>query len=409
MAKIEVRSLYKIFGKRPQAALSMLRNGESRGRILKKTHQLVAVDQVSFSVEQGELLVIMGLSGSGKSTLLRCINRLIEPTSGTVLIDGQDISKFSKKDLRAFRQRTFGMVFQDFALLPHYSVLRNAAYGLELMKVSVAEREERARRTLDLVGLGGWEKAMPHNLSGGMKQRVGLARALALDPEILLMDEAFSALDPLTRREMQSQLLRLQHELHKTIIFISHDLDEALTLGDKIIILRDGAIVQEGAAEDILSNPADRYVAEFVQHADRSRVLSAGSIMISPLTVATLGRDGPRTALRKIHSSGLSSLFVVDTCHTLIGVIHEEDLVNLKENGQRDLGPIIKKDIASTGLDTPLTEIIPVMANLPYPLPVVDDKNRLQGVIVRGLLLEALARQDIAQQEDSPINHGSAE
>ena len=294
------------------------------------------------------------------------------------------------------------MVFQHFALLPHYTVLKNAAYGLELMKTSLAEREERAREALERVGLSGWENSMPHKLSGGMKQRVGLARALALDPEILLMDEAFSALDPLTRREMQSELLRLQHELHKTIIFISHDLDEALTLGDRIILLRDGAIVQEGSAEDILSNPADDYVASFVRYADRGRVLTAGSIMVPPTAVAVLGLDGPLTALRKIRSHGLSSLFVMDAFHTLMGVVYEQDLIRLKARGKRDLSLVMQRDPESTAVDVPLTEIIPVMANLPYPLPVLDGRRRLQGVIVRGQLLEALS----AQGEDEAAQDG---
>lgn len=406
MAKIEVDSLVKVFGKRPGSVLPLLAAGESREAIFKKTKHLVAVDRVSFSVNEGELLVIMGLSGSGKSTLLRCLNRLIEPTAGTILIDGQDIAHVSASELRQLRQHKFGMVFQHFALLPHYSVLRNAAYGLELMKVPVAEREKKAHEALQRVGLSGWENSMPHNLSGGMKQRVGLARALALDPEILLMDEAFSALDPLTRREMQSELLRLQHDLHKTIIFISHDLDEALTLGDRIILLRDGSIVQEGTAEDILSNPADDYVAGFVRHADRGRVLTAGSIMVPPMAVAVLGLDGPLTALRKIRSDGLSCLFVMDAFHTLVGVVYEDDLVSLKAEGKRDLSLVMKTELITTNVDVPLTEVIPVMANLPYPLPVVDERNRLQGIIVRGTLLEALAAQATDDEEKEEKNAG---
>lgn len=409
MTKIEVRSLTKIFGKRPSHALDLLKKGETREEIFKRTKHLVAVNAVDFSVDEGELLVIMGLSGSGKSTLLRCINRLIEPTDGTVLIDGEDISRLDAKSLRQLRQKRFGMVFQHFALLPHYSVLRNAAYGLELMKTPTAEREERAREALRTVGLAGWENHMPHSLSGGMKQRVGLARALALDPQILLMDEAFSALDPLTRREMQSELLRLQHELHKTIIFISHDLDEALTLGDRIILLREGGIVQEGTAEDILSNPADDYVRGFVQHADRGRVLTAGSIMVPPMAVAVLGLDGPLTALRKIRSDSLSSLFVMDAFHTLVGVVYEEDLEQLRSQGKRDLSLVLKGDLTTTSQDTPLTEIIPIMANLPHPLPVVDERGRLLGIIIRGLLLQALANQGVDSPEEGGNNESDSQ
>ena len=401
MSKIEVRSLSKIFGKRAASALPLMKKGIPREEIFKKTKQFIAVNQVSFTVNQGELLVIMGLSGSGKSTLLRCLNRLIEPTAGSVFIDGQDVSKLSTKEMRLFRQQKMGMVFQHFALLPHYSVLKNAAYGLELMKVPLAEREQRAKDALFRVGLSGWEQHMPHNLSGGMKQRVGLARALALDPEILLMDEAFSALDPLTRREMQGELLRLQHELHKTIIFISHDLDEALSLGDRIILLRDGRIVQEGTAEDILSNPADEYVAGFVRHADRGRVLTAGSIMAPPSAVAVLGLDGPRTALRKMRAHGFSSLIVIDAFHSVLGIVQEESLEQLKREGKRDLSLVIQRDIATTDADVPLTDIIPIVANNPYPLPVVDERKRLQGVIVRGQLLEALGSQNSEPEEES--------
>ncbi|MDL2267107.1 glycine betaine/L-proline ABC transporter ATP-binding protein [Desulfovibrio sp. OttesenSCG-928-G15] len=408
MAKIEVCGLVKIFGKRPAVALGMLAAGETRESVFKKNKHLVAVDSVSFSVDEGELLVVMGLSGSGKSTLLRCLNRLIEPTAGMVIIDGQDISRLSVKELRQLRQRKIGMVFQHFALLPHYTVLRNAAYGLELMQVPAAEREARAREALARVGLAGWENSMPHNLSGGMKQRVGLARALALDPQILLMDEAFSALDPLTRKEMQSELLRLQHELHKTIIFISHDLDEALTLGDRIILLREGRIVQEGTAEDILSNPADEYVAGFVRHADRGRVLTAGSIMVAPYSVAVLGLDGPLTALRKIRSDGLTCLFVLDAFHTLVGVVYEEDLEKLRGQGKRDLSLAMKTELITTSADTPLTDIIPVMANLQYPLPVVDERGRLMGIIVRGTLLQALAANEPEASEPEASEPGAA-
>lgn len=412
MPKLEVRALTKIFGKRPSAALPRLMAGESRESIFKKTKHLVAVNQVSFTADEGELLVIMGLSGSGKSTLLRCLNRLIEPTAGHVIVDGEDMSAFSQRELRAMRQKKFGMVFQHFALLPHYSVLRNAAYGLELMNMPLPEREAKAREALARVGLSDWEHSMPHDLSGGMKQRVGLARALALDPEILLMDEAFSALDPLTRREMQSELLRLQHDLHKTVIFISHDLDEALTLGDRIILLRDGSIVQEGTAEDILSNPADDYVAGFVRHADRGKLLTAGSAMVPPTAIAVLGLDGPLTALRKMRNDNLSCLFVMDAFHTLVGVAYEEDLMRLKAEGKRDLSRILQSEIVTTTADTPLTDIIPIMANLPYPLPVVDDRRRLQGIIVRGVLLNALSAQRIGksiQDGDAPANSAAPE
>ncbi|MDL2306553.1 glycine betaine/L-proline ABC transporter ATP-binding protein [Desulfovibrio sp. OttesenSCG-928-C06] len=390
MPKIKVTNLTKVFGKHPSGVLPLLAQGESRESIFKKTKHVVGLNRISFSVREGELLVVMGLSGSGKSTLLRCINRLIEPTGGSICIDGEDITKLPPKELRLKRQQKFGMVFQHFALFPHYNVLRNAAYGLELMNVPKAEREKKGLEALERVGLDAWAKAMPNKLSGGMKQRVGLARALALDPEILLMDEAFSALDPLTRREMQSELLRLQHEMHKTILFISHDMDEALNLGDRIILLRDGDIVQEGTPEDILANPADDYVADFVRHADRSRVLTTRSIMVPASAVAVLGVDGPHTALRKIRHHGLSSLFVMDAFHTLLGLVREDELESMRLRGKRDLAEIMETDLTTVGLDVSLNDTIPIIASLPYPLPVVDDRNKLQGVILRGTVLEAL-------------------
>ena len=391
MAKIEIRNLTKIFGKRTSKALSLLEEGKSRSEILHQTRSLVAVNRISFSVAQGEVTVIIGLSGSGKSTLLRCINRLIEPTAGSVLVDGEEITRLPGKTLRTFRQQKFGMVFQHFALFPHFSVLRNAAYGLELMGMPTREREKKALEALDIVNLTSWAKAMPEQLSGGMKQRVGLARALALDPEILLMDEAFSALDPLTRNEMQEELLRLQHTLHKTIIFITHDLDEAMSLGDKILILRDGSIVQKGRSEDILSSPADDYVTSFVSHVDRSKILTASSIQSRPSCIAVLGIDGPRTILRKMHNHNTTVLLVLDEKHHFMGVVHEADAVELRNKGIRDIVSIIQSDAPRAHSNDTLSSITGVMATLAHPLPVLDDTGMLRGVINRGTLLEALS------------------
>jgi len=264
MTKIEVKNLVKVFGSQPEKALEMLRKGSNKEQVLAKTGQTMAVNNVSFAIQAGETFVIMGLSGSGKSTILRCLNRLINPTSGNVLLDGEDITKLKPRELRQIRQTKMAMVFQQFALLPHRTVLQNVVYGLEVQGVAKEERERRAQNTLDLVGLTGWENSYPDNLSGGMKQRVGLARALTNDPDILLMDEAFSALDPLIREEMQEELLRLQKRMNKTIVFITHDLSEALKLGDRIAFVRDGSLVQVGTPEEITGQPADDYVAKFV-------------------------------------------------------------------------------------------------------------------------------------------------
>lgn len=393
MAKIEIRDLTKIFGPAPDKALAMVREGKPKDEIYKRTRHAVGVNRATFDVEEGEIVVVMGLSGSGKSTLVRCLNRLIEPTDGTVRIDGTDVTTLSMKDLRALRQRTFGMVFQNFALFPHRTVLENAEYGLEVMGATKAARRDKAAEALARVGLAGWEAARPGQLSGGMQQRVGLARALALDPDILLMDEAFSALDPLIRRDMQDELLRLQDDVRKTIVFISHDLDEALKIGDRIVLMRDGAVVQVGTPEDILTSPADDYVARFVADVDIARVLTAGTVMKRSEAVAVLGVDGPRTALRKMRNHAIATLFVLDRNHKLVGLVTADDIADHMAGGERDLAAIMRTDITTVSTDTPASELIPLMAGLPHPLAVTDERGRLAGVIVRGLLLGALAER----------------
>ena len=392
MAKIQLEAVTKVFGPSPEKALSLMAQGLDREKILRRTGNVAALSSVSFSVEEGEIVVVMGLSGSGKSTLIRCLNHLIAPDSGKVLIDGKHVGAMTQAELRRLRQEKVGMVFQNFALFPHRTVLENAEYGLEIMGAPQNERREKALQTLHRVGLQGWEAALPSELSGGMQQRVGLARALALNPDILLMDEAFSALDPLIRRDMQDELLRLQDDLHKTVVFISHDLDEALKLGSRIVLLRDGQVVQEGTPEDILTSPADDYVARFVEGVDLSRVLTAGTVMRPSQAVAVLDVDGPRTALRKMKANAITSLFVVNRHdHSLAGLITAEDALALAQDGQRDLGVILRKNIVTVPMSTQTADLIPLMANLSHPLAVTDEKNRLAGVIVRGSLLGALA------------------
>lgn len=263
--KINVQNLIKVFGEEPHKALVMLKNGAGKSQILAETGQTLAINDVSFTVQAGEIFVIMGLSGSGKSTVLRCLNRLIEPSSGTVLLDGEDITRLKPRELRLVRRQKMAMVFQQFGLLPHLTVLQNAAYGLEVRGLDTGEREERARKYLALVGLSGWEHSYPDDLSGGMKQRVGLARALTSETGILLMDEAFSALDPLIRQELQGELLKLQEQMNKTVVFVTHDFNEAVRLADRIAFIRDGSLVQVGAPKDIIAEPADEYVAKFIK------------------------------------------------------------------------------------------------------------------------------------------------
>jgi glycine betaine/proline transport system ATP-binding protein len=292
LQKLTVKNLYKIFGAAPDEALVLARNGAGKDEIYRKTNSVVAVNDISFTVNRGEIFVVMGLSGSGKSTLVRCLNRLIEPTSGEIYLDGDEkagsVTGADGESLRQIRLRRISMVFQHFALLPHRTVAENAAYGLKARGMSAKERRERAIASLAKVGLDAWADAYPGNLSGGMQQRVGLARALAVDPEVLLMDEPFSALDPLIRREVQDQLLKLQDEIKTTIIFITHDLQEALKLGDQIAIMKDGKFVQVGTAETIVSQPSDDYVRAFTSDVDRSRVLTPRRMMQPALPAAEM-------------------------------------------------------------------------------------------------------------------------
>ncbi|MCP9305381.1 quaternary amine ABC transporter ATP-binding protein [Lacticaseibacillus paracasei] len=392
--KIEVRGLTKIFGKRVNRAKEMLKAGKTKPEILKATGATVGVDRADFSIKTGEIFVIMGLSGSGKSTTLRMLNRLIEPTDGQVLIDGDDIAKLDKQALREVRRQKLSMVFQGFALLPNRTVLQNAAFGLEIQGMEKDEREMKANKALDLVGLNGFADQYPDQLSGGMQQRVGLARALASDAEILLMDEAFSALDPLNRRDMQDELLDLQEDMQKTIVFISHDLNEALRIGDHIMIMKDGEIVQIGTPEEILSQPADDYVEKFIEGVDRSQVYTAANVMIRANTV-NIDRDGPRLAARRMRDNEISSLYVVDTKRKLVGILDADDVRSAIDAGQKDLRSIVKSDVPTTKMDTPLADLLDAVSTTPVPFAVVDDHDRLSGIIIRGAVLGALSGQEV--------------
>ncbi|MDA0748722.1 MAG: glycine betaine/L-proline ABC transporter ATP-binding protein, partial [bacterium] len=332
MAEIQVNNLYKIFGPHPEEVFPLLQAEESKEDILKNTGCTVAVHDANFHVAEQEIFVVMGLSGSGKSTVLRCLNRLIEPTRGEVLIDGENIVQADDQRLREIRSSRISMVFQNFALLPHRTVSSNVEYGLEVRGVEKESRTDKAYQALELVGLKGYEESMPDELSGGMQQRVGLARALATDPEILLMDEAFSALDPLIRSEMQDELLNLQARMHKTIVFITHDLNEALKLGDRIAVMKDGQIVQVGGSEEILTEPADDYVRAFVQDVDRSRVITAKTVMLPAIPIQ-IPRDGPGLAVRRMREKGYASLYVTDRECRLKGLVSIENANSLLKQG----------------------------------------------------------------------------
>ncbi len=378
-AKVQIDNVYKIFGSSPDKGLKLAEQGASREDILNETGNVVAVADASFKVKQGEIFMVMGLSGSGKSTLIRCINRLISPTAGQVFVDGDDVTLADGQQLREIRRNKMGMVFQHFALFPHKTVAENVQYGLKVQGIGVQERQEKALEALEVVGLAGWGDYYPHNLSGGMQQRVGLARALAKDPEILLMDEAFSALDPLIRREMQDELIELQRTVHKTIIFITHDLSEALKLGDHVAVMKDGRIVQIGSPQDIVSEPADDYVAAFTQDVDRGRVFTIGSIMqeVEPL----LGRkDTVETALSRMRSDNLDALHVVDGDSKPVGIVTRQDAGAATREGVRELSKVITTDYPTTSASETLAEVYDLAA-AGLPIAVVDDEGSLVGVV----------------------------
>lgn len=389
MAIIEARKLTKIFGHDPKKAIPLLDQGWSKDKIYSETKHTVGVNQAEFTIEEGEIFVIMGLSGSGKSTLVRLLNRLIEPTAGQLLFAGQDVMKMNAEQLREFRRKNIGMVFQKFALFPHRTVLRNAEYGLEVQGIGKKERKEMAMRALELVGLKGWEDSYPEQLSGGMQQRVGLARGLANDPDILLMDEAFSALDPLIRKDMQDELLELQSQMKKTIVFITHDLDEALRIGDRIALMKDGRIVQIGTPEEILMQPANEYVERFVEDVDLSKVLTAAHVMEKAETI-TLDK-GPRVALQFMRDRGVSSLYAVDKSMKLLGLVTADEASRaVKENLKlEDIS--IREDLPIVSPDAVLNELFELMGNIRLPVAVTDENGRLKGVLIKGAVLAALA------------------
>lgn len=386
---LEVKHLSKLFGKKQKAALEMIKAGKSKSAIFKKTGVTVGVYDASFEVQEGEIFVIMGLSGSGKSTLVRMLNRLIEPSAGSILLEGRVISKMSVDQLREVRRHDMNMVFQSFALFPHKTILENTEFGLELRGVPKQERREIAKRALDQSGLLEVRDQYPDQLSGGMQQRVGLARALANSPKILLMDEAFSALDPLIRRDMQDELLELQETMKQTIIFISHDLNEALRIGDRIALMKDGQIMQIGTGEDILTNPANDFVREFVEDVDRSKVLTAQHIMIKPITT-TVDLDGPQVALNRMHNEEVSMLMATNRRRQLIGSLTADGAIEARQK-KLPLSEVIDRNVRTVSKDTVITDILPLIYDSSAPIAVTDEQHRLLGVIIRGRVLEALA------------------
>lgn len=377
---IEVKDLFLIFGSNKKHALRMLKDGKDKEYIKTRTNCTIAVNKANISIDEGEIFVVMGLSGSGKSSLLRCFNMLNIPTAGAIEVNGKDITKMDKKELLAFRRTEIGMVFQHFGLLPHRTIIENIAFGLEIQNKKPEERLKKATEMLDLVGLSGYENSYPHQLSGGMQQRVGIARALATDSKILLMDESFSALDPLIRTQMQDDLIEIQKKLKKTIIFITHDLDEALKLGDHIAIMKDGIIVQQGEPEDILLNPADDYVKDFIGSVDMGKNICASSIMNSFREHIILGKDGPAYADHIMSKYRFRFLAVEDKQRVFKGYIRQKDVKRLIDSGDNDLQKIIM-DIPKVSPDTHVTDLLPLFIDQKYPLVVIDEQGRAQGFL----------------------------
>ena len=396
--KIVVQDLYKIFGNQPKKALALLGQGESKEAIFEKTGMTVGVQGASFSVKEGEIFVVMGLSGSGKSTLARMLNRLVEPTSGEVFLDGEDIISMDDEALTRMRRSKMSMVFQSFALMPHLTVRENVALGLEFSGVSKEERHERAREALDQVGLTAWAESYPDELSGGMQQRVGLARSLAVNPDILLMDEAFSALDPLIRTEMQDELLRLQEEHKRTIVFISHDLDEAMRIGDRIAIMEGGRVVQVGSPDEILQNPANAYVRAFFRGVDPTQILTAGDIVRSTqVTLISHPGRGIRAALERLSVQDRDFGYVLDAKKRFLGVVSSDALKEIVDlpSGERDVTDAFLEGAEAVLSSDSMQEILPLITANAWPVPVTDEGGRYLGVVSRNMFLKSLQRPDI--------------
>lgn len=391
---LKLEQVCKVFGDHPKKALKLLDVGKSKDEILEQTGQTLGVVNASFEVERGEIFVIMGLSGSGKSTLVRLLNRLIEPSRGKILVDGRDIATMNREELLELRRREMSMVFQSFALMPHMTVQQNVAFGLELGGIDQQQREQRAIEALQQVGLEAWAESYPDELSGGMQQRVGLARALANDPTIMLMDEAFSALDPLIRSEMQDELLKLQEKSDRTIIFISHDLDEAMRIGDRIAIMEGGRVVQVGTSEEILRNPADEYVASFFRGVDVSTVYSAADVAHKQqVTVIDRQQDGGvRHAIQRLKEYDRNYGYVIDKGQHFCGVVSADSLSAELKNGSPQLNNAYL-EVEPLAAETPLNEVIGPVANSPCGLPVVDAERCYLGTITKACLLETLDRE----------------
>ena len=399
-AKVVVKNLYKVFGNKPDAAMQMLYDGKHKDEVLRQTGQVVGVLDASFEINKGEIFVLMGLSGSGKSTLIRLLNRLIEPSAGSVIVDGEDVAKMSTEKLLNLRRKDMSMVFQSFALLPHRTVVENAAFGLEIAGVDIKERERRAMEVLEQVGLHTFAKHMPSQLSGGMQQRVGLARALTVNPSLMLMDEAFSALDPLRRTEMQDVLMKLQQEQKRTIVFVSHDLDEALRIGNRICIMEGGRVVQVGTSDDILQRPADEYVKAFFNGVDTNKYLTAKDVAQKEQVTIFERPDDPANgfsaALERMRMHDRVYAFVLDEQHKVLGVVSAESLLACVNQPGKKIRDAILPGKTAIPSSMPLNEVMQKVVEYACPLPVVDEQGEYIGAITKTVLLRKLCKEKSA-------------
>jgi glycine betaine/proline transport system ATP-binding protein len=400
--KVVVKNLYKIFGPHPETAMQMLRNGQSKDEIFKKTGLVVGVKDANFHVDEGEIFVLMGLSGSGKSTLIRLLNRLVDPTHGQILVGGNDVAAMSKKALVELRRKDLAMVFQSFALLPHLSVLRNTAFGLEVAGVPRRARELRAMEVLDQVGLKTFADRMPAELSGGMQQRVGLARALAVDPSLMLMDEAFSALDPLKRTEMQELLLTLQKEHQRTIVFVSHDLDEAFHIGNRIAIMEGGRIVQIGTPDEILRNPSDEYVRAFFKGVDVNKYLVAKDVASSEEVLVIHANSDARSdmakAVERLRETRRNYAFVVSPEGQFQGAVSMDSLLRTLDSGSNTLTNAFVPDMDPVPDSMTVRNLIGRIVKNPVPLPVVDDGRHYIGAVTQTILLKKMVKVEASHE-----------
>ena len=378
----------KLYGMNKAEATKMMAAGGDKNSVYKKTGCTVALWDVNLEIPRGKIFVIIGLSGSGKSTIVRCFNRLNQPTMGKILFEGRDLAELDKRELLEFRRSKISMVFQSFGLMSHRDVLGNVAYGLEVRGMAKAEREQKAMEVISMVGLQGWEHQSCEQLSGGMRQRVGIARALANDPEVLLMDEPFSALDPLVRRDMQFELLQIQRKLQKTVIFITHDMDEAFKLGDTVAIMRDGKVVQVDTPEGMSAHPVDDYVRDFTGSADKSKVLSVRNIMITPSSLVRV-TDGPEHAIHEMRKNALSTVYVVDDRLHLAGILTIREAIRAWQEGLT-IAQVMEKELQTTAPDAMVSDIMPMAAEAVYPIAVVDSDGQFKGIVTKASVLSSL-------------------